>query len=47
MMEDQQIIYITGLRGDANKGLGDYLKVPDQHRIGLSANRIFLSMEGQ
>jgi len=42
MITDQRIIYITGRGGDANKGLGAYLKTIDPHRIGLSVNSIFL-----
>jgi len=42
MTSDQRIIYITGRGGDANKGLGAYLKTIDSHRIGLSVNSIFL-----
>ena len=44
MNKDQQVIYITGRGGDANKGLGAYLKTIDPHRIGLSVNSIFLSL---
>jgi hypothetical protein len=44
MITDQRIIYITGRGGDANKGLGAYLKTIDPHRIGLSVNSIFLSL---
>ena len=44
MISEQQIIYITGRGGDANKGLGAYLKTIDPHRIGLSVNSIFLSL---
>ena len=38
------VIYITGLGGDANKGLGAYLKTIEPNRIGLSINSIFLSL---
>ena len=44
MSTDQIVIYITGRGGDANKGLGAYLKTIDPHRIGLSVNSIFLSL---
>ena len=44
MITDQRIIYITGRGGDANKGLGAYLKTINPHRIGLSVNSIFLSL---
>ena len=44
MTSEQRIIYITGRGGDANKGLGAYLKTIDPHRIGLSVNSIFLSL---
>ena len=44
MSTDQLVIYITGRGGDANKGLGEYLKTIDPHRIGLSVNSIFLSL---
>ena len=44
MSTDQILIYITGRGGDANKGLGAYLKTIDPHRIGLSVNSIFLSL---
>ena len=44
MTSEQRIIYITGRGGDANKGLGAYLKTMDPHRIGLSVNSIFLSL---
>ena len=44
MITDQRIIYITGRGGDANKGLGAYLKTIDPHRIGLSVNSIFLAL---
>ena len=44
MSTDQLVIYITGRGGDANKGLGAYLKTIDPHRIGLSVNSIFLSL---
>ena len=44
MGRDQQVIYITGRGGDANQGLGAYLKTTDPHRIGLSVNSIFLSL---
>ena len=39
-----QIIYITGRGGDANKGLGAYLKELDANRIGLSMNKQFLTL---
>jgi len=42
MITDQLVIYITGRGGDANKGLGAYLKTIDPHRIGLSVNSNFL-----
>ncbi len=41
---NQRLIYITGSGGDANKGLGTYLKSLDVNRIGLSVNSIFLSL---
>ena len=44
MTTEQQIIYITGRGGNANKGLGAYLKTTNPHRIGLSVNSIFLSL---
>ena len=44
MTSEQRIIYITGRGGDANEGLGAYLKTIDPHRIGLSVNSIFLSL---
>ena len=44
MKLNQRLIYITGRGGDANKGLGAYLKTIDPHRIGLSVNSIFLSL---
>jgi hypothetical protein len=44
MSTDQLVIYITGRGGDANKGLGAYLKTIDPHRIGLSVNSTFLSL---
>ena len=44
MTSEQRIIYITGRGGDANKGLGAYLKTINPHRIGLSVNSIFLSL---
>ena len=44
MSTDQLVIYITGRGGDANKGLGAYLKTIDPNRIGLSVNSIFLSL---
>jgi len=44
MISEQQIIYITGRGGDANKGLGAYLKTIAPNRIGLSVNSIFLSL---
>ena len=44
MTSDQRIIYITGRGGDANKGLGAYLKTIDPNRIGLSVNSTFLSL---
>ena len=34
MTTEQQIIYITGRGGDANKGLGAYLKTIAPNRIG-------------
>ncbi|MDP6969267.1 MAG: hypothetical protein QGG88_09150 [Gammaproteobacteria bacterium] len=39
-----RIIYITGRGGDANKGLGAYLKKLDASRIGLSVNSSFLQL---
>ena len=45
MTEGQRIIYITGRGGDANKGLGGYLKALEPHRIGLSVNCIFLKLD--
>jgi len=44
MITDQRIIYITGRGGDANKGLGAYLKSIDPNRIGLSVNSNFLAL---
>ena len=44
MITDQLVIYITGRGGDANKGLGAYLKSIDPNRIGLSVNSTFLSL---
>ena len=44
MSTDQLVIYITGRGGDANKGLGAYLKTIEPNRIGLSVNNIFLSL---
>ena len=32
-MSDQRTIYITGRGGDANKGLGAYLKALDANRM--------------
>ena len=43
MSTDQLVIYITG-GGDANKGLGAYLKSIDPNRIGLSVNGNFLAL---
>jgi len=40
----QLTIYISGLGGDANKGLGGYLKMVDPNRIGLSVNNTFLNL---
>jgi len=45
MITDQRIIYITGRGGDANKGLGAYLKTINPHRLGLSVNSTFLSLQ--
>lgn len=39
-----RVIYITGRGGDANKGLGAYLKELDANRIGLSINSQFLKL---
>jgi len=44
MSTDQLVIYITGRGGDANKGLGAYLKSIDPNRIGLSVNGNFLAL---
>ena len=44
MVSYRRIIYITGRGGDANKGLGGYLKTIEPNRIGLSVNSIFLSL---
>ena len=44
MITDKRIIYITGRGGDANKGLGAYLKTIDPNRIGLSVNSIFMAL---
>ena len=44
MTSEHRIIYITGRGGDANKGLGGYLKSLDPHRIGLSVNSDFLKL---
>jgi len=41
---EKRIIYISGRDGDANKGLGGYLKQVDPNRIGLSANKTFLKL---
>jgi len=46
-MPDQRVIYITGRGGDANKGLGAYLKTLDANRIGLSVNSQFLQLDFQ
>ena len=46
-MSDQRVIYITGRGGDANKGLGAYLKALDANRIGLSVNSQFLQLDFQ
>ena len=40
----QRTIYISGLGGNANKGLGEYLKLVDPNRIGLSVNKTFLNL---
>lgn len=47
MTSDQRVIYITGRGGDANKGLGAYLKTLDTNRIGLSMNSQFLKLDFQ
>jgi len=44
MGTDQLVIYITDRGGDANKGLGAYLKTIEPNRIGLSVNSTFLSL---
>ena len=44
MITDQLVIYITGRGGDANKGLGAYLKTINPNRIALSVNGAFLSL---
>ena len=44
MITDKRIIYITGRGGDANKGLGAYLKTINPNRIALSVNGAFLSL---
>ena len=46
-MPDQRVIYITGRGGDANKGLGEYLKTLHANRIGLSVNSQFLQLDFQ
>jgi hypothetical protein len=43
-MPDLRLIYITGRGGDANQGLGAYLKTLDANRIGLSINSQFLKL---
>lgn len=43
--DSNRLIYISGRGGDANKGLGDYLKKIDPYRIGLSVNSSFLNKD--
>ena len=43
-MAGSRVIYITGKGGDANQGLGAYLKTLDANRIGLSINSQFLKL---
>ena len=45
MNAGHQVIYITGRGGDANQGLGAYLKRIAPRRIGLSVNSSFLSLQ--
>ena len=42
---EPKLIYITGRTGDANQGLGAYLKELDPNRIGLSVNNTFLNLD--
>jgi len=44
MNQEPRLIYISGRGGDANKGLGAYLKKLDPNRIGLSVNESFLQL---
>lgn len=43
-MLEPRLIYITGRGGNANEGLGAYLKQLDPNRIGLSINNTFLQL---
>ena len=43
--DEPRLIYITGRTGDANQGLGAYLKELDPNRIGLSVNNTFLNLD--
>lgn len=45
MNQESRLIYISGRGGDANKGLGAYLKQLDPNRIGLSVNDTFLKLD--
>ena len=40
-----RVIYISGRNGDANTGLGGWIKVQCPDRIGLSINSIFLALD--
>ena len=42
---EARLIYITGRTGDANQGLGAYLKELNPNRIGLSVNNTFLNLD--
>ena len=44
MNQEPRLIYISGRGGDANNGLGAYLKQLDPNRIGLSVNDKFLQL---
>jgi len=43
--KDSVVIYISGRGGNANKGLGAWIKSIQPNRIGLSVNQQFLSFE--
>ena len=45
MSTDQLVIYITGRGGDANSGLGGWIKDQCPDRIGLSINNKFLALD--